>query len=72
MRWLWACTPSSQATGSASPVDVHHDRAHWGWELVSADGVPYLAGVDYALLSEDGRLREVTGFFEPAAQQSAA
>lgn len=55
-----------------SPVDVHHDRARWGWELVSAEGVPYVAGVDYALLSEDGRLREVTGFFEAPYQQPAA
>lgn len=50
-----------------SPVDVHHDRARWGWELVSAEGVPYVAGVDYALLDAAGRFREVTGFFEPAA-----
>jgi hypothetical protein len=55
-----------------SPVDVHHDRARWGWELVSAEGVPYVSGVDYALLSEDGRLREVTGFFEPPVAQPAA
>ena len=55
-----------------SPVDVHHDRARWGWELVSAEGVPYVAGVDYALLDADGRLREVTGFFEPPAAQSAS
>lgn len=41
-----------------SPVDVHHDRARWGWELVSAEGVPYIAGVDYALPDADGRLRE--------------
>ena len=49
------------------PLDVHHDRARWGWELVGPDGVPVAAGVDFAVLAPDGRLREVTGFFEPPA-----
>ena len=52
-------------TGS---VDVHHDRARWGWELAGPDGGPPVAvGVDFAVLAPDGRLREVTGFFEPPA-----
>ncbi|HEY7047348.1 MAG TPA: nuclear transport factor 2 family protein [Jatrophihabitantaceae bacterium] len=50
-----------------TPVDVHHDRARWGWDLVSPDGNPVVIGVDYAVLSDDGRLREITGFFEPPA-----
>jgi hypothetical protein len=46
-------------------VDVHHDRARWGWELAGPDGgAPIAAGVDFAVLAPDGRLREVTGFFE--------
>jgi hypothetical protein len=45
-------------------VDAHHDRARWGWELVGPDGgAPVAAGVDFAVLAPDGRLREVTGFF---------
>ena len=50
-------------------VDVHHDRARWGWELAGPDGgAPVAAGVDFALLAPDGRLRQVTGFFgAPAA-----
>jgi hypothetical protein len=47
-------------------VDAHHDRARWGWELAGPDGgSPVAAGVDFAVLAPDGRLREVTGFFEP-------
>jgi hypothetical protein len=50
-------------------VESHHDRARWGWELVGPDGgAPVAAGVDFAVLAPDGRLREVTGFFQqPAA-----
>jgi hypothetical protein len=45
-------------------VDAHHDRARWGWELAGPDGgAPIAAGVDFAVLAPDGRLREVTGFF---------
>ena len=46
-------------------VDAHNDRARWGWELAGPDdGQPVAAGVDFAVLAPDGRLREVTGFFE--------
>ncbi len=46
-------------------VDVHNDRARWDWELVGPDdGSTVVAGVDFAVLAPDGRLREVTGFFE--------
>jgi SnoaL-like protein len=49
-------------------VDVHHDRARWEWELAGPDGgAPVAAGVDFAALARDGRLREVTGFFAPPA-----
>ena len=53
-------------------VDAHHDRARWGWELVGPDGgAPLVAGVDYAVLAPDGRLRQVTGFFTPPAPSAA-
>jgi SnoaL-like domain len=48
--------------------DVHHDRARWGWELAGPDGgQPIAVGVDFAVLAPDGRLREVTGFFNSTA-----
>lgn len=47
------------------PVDAHHDRARWGWELVGPDSTPIVvAGVDFAVFAPGGRLRTVTGFFE--------
>jgi hypothetical protein len=51
---------------SAGP-DAHHDRVRFAWRLVGADGgVPVAAGVDFATLGDDGRLRAVTGFLEGA------
>jgi hypothetical protein len=43
--------------------DVHHDRARFAWRLVGPDG-PVAAGVDFAVVADDGRLRAVTGFLE--------
>ena len=47
------------------PIDAHHDRARWSWELRTPAGEVFVTGVDYAVLAADGRLRTVTGFFEP-------
>jgi hypothetical protein len=44
-------------------IDVHHDLARFGWELVAPDGAVFVAGVDVATLAEDGRLRTIAGFF---------
>lgn len=51
-------------------TDAHNDRVRWGWELVEPDdGSTGAAGVDFAVLAPDGRLREVSGFLE---QQTSA
>jgi hypothetical protein len=52
-------------------IDTHHDRARWAWELYPEsprDAPPVAVGVDFAVLAADGRLREVTGFFNPPEQ----
>ncbi len=49
-----------------SDVDAHNDRARFNWELAPADGPPIVRGIDF-VEHADGRLRAVTGFFEPAA-----
>jgi hypothetical protein len=52
----------------AEGPDAHHDRVRFAWRLVGADGgAPVAAGVDFATVADDGRLRAVTGFLEPAA-----
>jgi hypothetical protein len=48
--------------------DHHHDRVRFAWRMVGEDGGGEVArGVDFATLADDGRLRSVTGFLEPAA-----
>ena len=44
-------------------IDGHHDLVRFGWELVAPDGTITVAGIDVAVLADDGRLREVAGFF---------
>jgi hypothetical protein len=52
---------------SAGP-DSHNDRVRFAWDLIGADnGTRVAAGVDYATVADDGRLRSVTGFLEPVA-----
>ena len=46
------------------PLDVHHDRARWGWDFLAPDGKLVMSGVDFAVLDADGKLRDVTGFFQ--------
>jgi hypothetical protein len=54
----------------AGPIDNHHDRLRFNWEIVGPDGgEPVFAGVDYGVLASDGRLRSIAGFLDrvPAA-----
>ena len=46
-----------------SDVDAHHDRARFAWELGPEGGPAFVKGIDFAMLSADGRLQAVTGFF---------
>jgi hypothetical protein len=57
--------PGHRFTLSAGP-DLHHDRVRFAWRL-AAEGDAVAAGVDFATVAEDGRLRAVTGFLEPVA-----
>lgn len=44
-------------------VDTHHGIARYGWELVAGDGSVTLAGMDVAVVDDDGKLSRVAGFF---------
>lgn len=50
-----------------SGPDAHHDRVRFTWALGADGGTPVAIGVDFARTAEDGRMREITGFLEPAA-----
>jgi hypothetical protein len=44
-------------------VDAHNDRVRFSWTLVGPDGAIAI-GRDFAIVGEDGRLRDVTGFVD--------
>jgi hypothetical protein len=50
-----------------SGPDGHHDRVRFSWSLAPAGGDPVAIGTDFATVADDGRMRSVTGFLEPAA-----
>lgn len=55
-----------------SGIDVHHDRVRFTWALVGPDGAVALSGVDVGEVAEDGRLRQIVGFFGDAPEDAAA
>jgi SnoaL-like domain len=55
--------PGHRIELTAGP-DAHHDRVRFAWRMLTPDGATAIAGVDFATLAADGRLREVTGFLE--------
>ena len=48
-----------------SVLDRHHDLLRFAWKMVLADGKSLPEGVDFAELSEDGKLQRIVGFFGP-------
>jgi hypothetical protein len=46
-----------------SGVDAHHDQLRFAWDLVAPDGAVVVAGIDVGVLTADGRLARITGFF---------
>lgn len=49
------------------PVEQHNDRLRFAWELGVPGAAPIVTGVDFGVLSGDGRLQEITGFFDTVA-----
>jgi hypothetical protein len=46
-------------------IDNHHDCLMFSWEVVNLDtAARILAGIDFAVRTVDGRLGQVTGFFD--------
>lgn len=47
--------------------EAHHDQLRFTWSLAADGGAPVAIGVDFVSLGDDGRMRSITGFLEPAA-----
>ena len=48
-----------------SGASHHNGNIYFRWRLVSAEGTVVVEGVDFGKLSEDGRIRQIVGFFGP-------
>jgi SnoaL-like protein len=48
-----------------SGLDAHHQLVRFDWELRDPDGATVVAGLDVAIVAEDGRLARLGGFFGP-------
>lgn len=46
------------------PIDGHHDRIRFAWDLASDAGVAVVSGVDFGVVAEGARLQTVTGFLD--------
>ncbi|MEQ8347888.1 MAG: nuclear transport factor 2 family protein [Sneathiellaceae bacterium] len=47
-----------------SAVESHNGRLRFGWALGAQGAAPLVTGVDFGVLSGDGRLQEIAGFFD--------
>ncbi|MGQ9426654.1 nuclear transport factor 2 family protein [Gilvimarinus sp. F26214L] len=50
-----------------SGIDAHHDKLRFTWRMVLADGKVFAEGVDFGVLSPNGKLHQIVGFFGPLA-----
>ncbi len=58
--------PAHRFTLHTGP-DAHHDRLRFSWSLATNGGAPVAVGTDYVTVSDDGRMRAITGFLETGA-----
>lgn len=49
-------------------IDAHNDRVRFGWSFAAEHGPALARGLDIAVIAPDGRLAQVTGFFDEVRQ----
>lgn len=50
-------------------VDIHHEFARYGWDLVGPDGTIAVSGTDFVEFDSDGKLLRIVGFFGALAAE---
>jgi hypothetical protein len=50
------------AVARTTALDVHHDRARFGWQITDPEGAIVFEGIDVAVMADDGRLSSISGF----------
>jgi hypothetical protein len=51
-----------------SGIDEHHGQVRFEWQLLDSGGATALAGMSCGLISAEGRIERMTGFFGPFPQ----
>lgn len=54
----------NHAVLQSGAVDQHHNRARFPWVIKNPSGKIILSGIDCIRLAHDGRIAELTGFFD--------
>jgi hypothetical protein len=55
----------------SSGIEAHHGRVRFSWSAGGTEQAPlFLAGTDFAVLADDGRMRAVTGFTDAMPSQA--
>jgi hypothetical protein len=52
-------------------VDMHHSLVRFGWELAGPDGSITVAGLDVGIVTDDGKLVRIGGFFGELPEKDA-
>jgi hypothetical protein len=47
-----------------SDVDTHHNVVRFSWNLTGPDGAVVASGIDVGVLTDDGHLQGIAGFFD--------
>jgi hypothetical protein len=45
-------------------IDAHHNVIRFPWRAAGADGATIVAGIDVAVVGDDGKLQALAGFFD--------
>jgi hypothetical protein len=57
--------PAHRFTLRGKP-EGHNDRVRFSWTLASSDAKTIANGTDFAIVTDDGKLKAVTGFLDQA------
>jgi len=47
-----------------SDVDTHHNVLRFSWSMTGPDGAVVIDGIDVGIVTDDGRLQGIAGFFD--------
>lgn len=71
IRGFYEHSPDAAVRQTGNIEVLHNDYLRFGFEVVQSDGATISSGTDFAVI-ENGKLRLVAGFFNPAPHNAAS